>query len=192
MKTLGENQTVNRALPKLAYDRRESATMLGISPASLDRLVQRGLLKPSRALHQPLFSVKELERFLRETSGPLNNSIAMNQGLNLPKSDTTAVSNRDRGTNISNIIFVHSLLDDFGLTPPQFRVYCHLARRAGKRGAFPAVEEYRTRLPASPADRSPSVTRPGGARAHYAGAAPRHDADLPSCAGGTMETAEEH
>jgi hypothetical protein len=56
-------------LPKLAYNRREAAAMLGISPASLDRLVQRGLLKPSRALHKPLFAVTELERFLRETTG---------------------------------------------------------------------------------------------------------------------------
>jgi hypothetical protein len=54
---------------KLAHDRREAAAMLGISPASLDRLVQRGLLKPSRALHKPLFAVTELERFLRETTG---------------------------------------------------------------------------------------------------------------------------
>jgi hypothetical protein len=71
MNTLDDIQTPNRALPKLAYDRRESAAMLGISPASLDRLVQRGLLKPSRALHKPLFAISELERFLRETTGSL-------------------------------------------------------------------------------------------------------------------------
>jgi hypothetical protein len=55
-------------LPKLAFNRREAAAMLGISAASLDRLVLRGLLKPSRALHKPLFAVSELERFLRETT----------------------------------------------------------------------------------------------------------------------------
>jgi len=69
MKTLGENQMTSGALPKLAYDRREAAAVLGISPASLDRLVQRGLLKPSRALYKPLFAISELERFLRETTG---------------------------------------------------------------------------------------------------------------------------
>ena len=58
-------QTANPALQKLAYNRRESATVLGISTASLDRLVQRGLLKPSRALYKPMFAVAELERFLR-------------------------------------------------------------------------------------------------------------------------------
>ena len=61
----------NRPLQKLAYDRREAAAMLCISPASLDRLVQRGLLKPSRALHKPLFAISELERFLRETTGSI-------------------------------------------------------------------------------------------------------------------------
>lgn len=69
MSTLDDIQTANRVpLTKLACDRRESAAMLGISPASLDRLVQRGLLKPSRALHKPLFAISELERFLRETT----------------------------------------------------------------------------------------------------------------------------
>ena len=57
--------------PKLAYDRRGASTMLGISPASLDRLVQRGLIKPSRALYKPMFAVTELERFLRETVGAI-------------------------------------------------------------------------------------------------------------------------
>lgn len=71
MKTVDENRTANTILPKLAYGRRDAATMLGISPASLDRLVQRGLLKPSRALFKPLFAISELERFLRETSGSI-------------------------------------------------------------------------------------------------------------------------
>ena len=35
-------------------------------------------------------------------------------------------------------IFVHSELDDLGLTSKAFRVYGHLARRAGKHGAFPS------------------------------------------------------
>lgn len=35
-------------------------------------------------------------------------------------------------------IFIHSELDDLGLTSKAFRVYAHLARRAGKNGAFPS------------------------------------------------------
>lgn len=37
------------------------------------------------------------------------------------------------------VIFVHSSLDDAGLTLYAFRVYCHIARRAGERGAFPSL-----------------------------------------------------
>ena len=53
---------------KLAFTRQEAAETLGISTVSIDRLVKRGLLRPSLALRRPLFAVWELERFLRETS----------------------------------------------------------------------------------------------------------------------------
>jgi hypothetical protein len=55
------------AVPKLGYTRREAAMVLGISVESLDRLVGRGLLRPSRALRRPLFTLSELERFLNAT-----------------------------------------------------------------------------------------------------------------------------
>lgn len=42
-------------------------------------------------------------------------------------------------TSEFNTIFVHSRLDDYGLPAPVFRVYCHLARRAGRGSAWPAV-----------------------------------------------------
>lgn len=53
---------------KLAYARREAAQIISVSPATLDRLVERELLRPSRATRRPLFSRLELERFLRETT----------------------------------------------------------------------------------------------------------------------------
>ena len=53
----------------IALTRRHAATVLGISPASLDRLTKRGLIRPSRALRRPLFPINELKRFLDETSG---------------------------------------------------------------------------------------------------------------------------
>lgn len=34
----------------------------------------------------------------------------------------------------SNLSFIHSSLDDYGLTPSQFRVYCHVARVTGENG----------------------------------------------------------
>ena len=54
--------------PKLALTRVEAADALDVSPATLDRLVKRGLLRPSRAVRRPLFSIAEIERFLRETT----------------------------------------------------------------------------------------------------------------------------
>ncbi len=53
---------------RLAYTKAEAAALLGISKPTLDRLVRRGLLKPSRALRRPLFSRRQLERFLEETT----------------------------------------------------------------------------------------------------------------------------
>jgi hypothetical protein len=55
-------------VPKLALNRREAAEALGLSPATIDRLTQRGLLRPSRATRRPLYAVKEIERFLKATT----------------------------------------------------------------------------------------------------------------------------
>ena len=52
---------------RLAFTRTEAAILLGIHANSLDRLVKRGLIKPSKALRRPLFHLGELERFLAET-----------------------------------------------------------------------------------------------------------------------------
>ncbi len=38
-----------------------------------------------------------------------------------------------------SVLFVHSSLDDLGLDPEPFRVYCHLSRRAGTGYAFPGL-----------------------------------------------------
>jgi len=57
--------------PKLALTRVEAADALNVSPATLDRLVRRGLLHPSRTVPRPLFAIAEIERFLRETSTPV-------------------------------------------------------------------------------------------------------------------------
>ncbi len=37
-------------------------------------------------------------------------------------------------------MFVHSALDDAGLSPAEFRVYGHLSRRTGLGGAFPSIK----------------------------------------------------
>jgi Helix-turn-helix domain len=66
-----QDQHILFEAPKLALTRVEAADALNISPATLDRLVKRGLLRPSRALRRPLFSIAEIERFLRETTSEL-------------------------------------------------------------------------------------------------------------------------
>jgi hypothetical protein len=58
------------ATPKLALSRTEAAEALRVSPATIDRLTKRGLLRPCRATRRPLYWVKEIERFLKETTAP--------------------------------------------------------------------------------------------------------------------------
>ena len=54
--------------PKLALNRVEAAEALSVSPATLDRLANRGLISPCRATGRPLYPIAEIERFLRDTS----------------------------------------------------------------------------------------------------------------------------
>ena len=54
--------------PRLAYTVKETAELLGISQATVYRLMYRGLLKPSLALRTKLIAKSEIERFLKDTS----------------------------------------------------------------------------------------------------------------------------
>jgi hypothetical protein len=56
---------------RLQVNRVEAARLLGCSPKSVDRLRSRGLLHPNRATRCPMYSIKELERFVRECSEPI-------------------------------------------------------------------------------------------------------------------------
>jgi hypothetical protein len=59
----GVSRTPNQGALKL----KDACRYLGgISPASLRRLIKRGLLKPNRALRHVIISVAELDRFLLE------------------------------------------------------------------------------------------------------------------------------
>jgi hypothetical protein len=62
--------TKDNSVPKLALNRVEAAQAIGVSPATLDRLTQRGLIRPCRATYRPIYWVKELERFLKDNSLP--------------------------------------------------------------------------------------------------------------------------
>jgi hypothetical protein len=52
-----------------AFKLKGAAAYLGISPISVHRLVQRGLLKPNRALRHLLFSKAQLDEFLANGGG---------------------------------------------------------------------------------------------------------------------------
>lgn len=58
--------------PKLALNRVEAAEALSVSPATLDRLANRGLIFPCRATGRPLYAITEIERFLRETTAEVS------------------------------------------------------------------------------------------------------------------------
>jgi hypothetical protein len=63
-KTDGASQTI----PRLAFTRKEAAQALGLSVVTIDRLTERGLLKPSRHTRRPLYSLGELTRFAEAPS----------------------------------------------------------------------------------------------------------------------------
>lgn len=53
--------------PRRAYSIRETASMLGVSDKSVRRLIDRRLLRASRALRHLRIPAAEIERFLKET-----------------------------------------------------------------------------------------------------------------------------
>lgn len=62
------NAPVARSVPKLALNLRETAQALSLSPVTVRRLRQRGLLHSVRAVRHLRFTLKEIERFLREAT----------------------------------------------------------------------------------------------------------------------------
>ena len=64
-------QTSSEAQRRLSLTREETARALGISASTLDKLAARGLIRPSRALRRPLYPVREIERFLSDTTAQL-------------------------------------------------------------------------------------------------------------------------
>lgn len=63
--------TAKPQIEKKGFKRAEAAIYLGVAKITIDRLTQRGLLHPSRALRHPIYSRDDLDRFLRETSEPI-------------------------------------------------------------------------------------------------------------------------
>jgi excisionase family DNA binding protein len=61
--TSGARQS-GTSVARLAYSIKETAAALGVSPISVRRLIDRGLLRPNRALRHLRISANEIKRFL--------------------------------------------------------------------------------------------------------------------------------
>ena len=64
-----------------------------------------------------------------------SNAIAPGDAPSLPTTPPPAQDGRQH----YGAAFIHSALDDYGLSPAEFRVYGHISRRAGSGVAFAAV-----------------------------------------------------
>lgn len=58
-------QEQSEAIPRRAYKIAEAAESLGVKPITVRRLIERGLLKPCRALRHPLIPIEQIEELLR-------------------------------------------------------------------------------------------------------------------------------
>jgi excisionase family DNA binding protein len=50
--------------PRLSYKIKEAAQILGVSPVTVRRAIDRGLLKPCRAFRHTLISAEQLKKFI--------------------------------------------------------------------------------------------------------------------------------
>jgi hypothetical protein len=114
---------LNGAVAKLALNRIEAAKAINVSPATLDRLTARGLLRPCRATRRPVYWVKELERFLRENSAA-DYVLSVRATNGLP------------GHRANRVAVMHHLKSNFpGVSPPALGESINLAGNENKKGA---------------------------------------------------------
>ncbi|MDB4793700.1 helix-turn-helix domain-containing protein [Methylacidiphilales bacterium] len=67
MKTLaliGTGHGADKLLPRISYKIKEAAQICGVSPITIRRAIDRGLLKPSRAFRHPLIPAEQLEKLV--------------------------------------------------------------------------------------------------------------------------------
>ncbi len=67
---MAKKNKIQNNVPKLALTREEAAQAIGCHAITISRLTERGLLRPSRATRRPLYSIEEIQRFLRDTATP--------------------------------------------------------------------------------------------------------------------------
>ncbi len=53
-----------KSLPRIGYKIKEAAQICGVSPITIRRAIERGLLKPCRAFRHPLIPRDQLEKLI--------------------------------------------------------------------------------------------------------------------------------
>ena len=64
-----------------------------------------------------------------------------------------------------NVLFVDSAVDDYPLSAEEFRIYAHIARRAGLGEAWPEYRHHCQEMPTRGQDRAPLLEEPHALRA---------------------------
>ncbi|MCE0522043.1 MAG: helix-turn-helix domain-containing protein [Methylacidiphilales bacterium] len=67
MKTLApesDGRGAEKTLPRIAYKINEAAKIIGVSPITIRRAIDRGLLKPCRSFRHPLIPADQLEKLI--------------------------------------------------------------------------------------------------------------------------------
>jgi len=67
MKTLasvGDGHGAEKSLPRISYKIKEAAQICGVSPITIRRAIDRGLLKPCRSFRHPLIPAEQLKRLV--------------------------------------------------------------------------------------------------------------------------------
>ena len=59
-----DGRGVEKTLPRIGYKIKEAAQICGVSPITIRRAIDRGLLKPCRAFRHPLIPRDQLEKMI--------------------------------------------------------------------------------------------------------------------------------
>jgi hypothetical protein len=59
-----DGRGAEKSLPRISYKIREAAQICGVSPITIRRAIDRGLLKPCRSFRHPLIPADQLEKMI--------------------------------------------------------------------------------------------------------------------------------
>ncbi len=59
-----DGRRADKPLPRISYKIKEAAQICGVSPITIRRAIDRGLLKPCRSFRHPLIPAEQLEKMI--------------------------------------------------------------------------------------------------------------------------------